>query len=222
MRSVLRSPAFWAWLTLACLPPDLLAWALGWDSLQPASMVASLAWWPVDVLGRLAALRMLIQALGGPFDEGSGRPIAGLARSWASAQSAELRVGLWSTVWALAGLVPALLLLSLGALTSPAGRIGLILLALLGLGPSLLYVLRRSVAVFFVLQGQGAGEALQSSRLRLRGRIGPFIKAFLPWMLAAWAVDGLGWLLPEPWGLPLEPLSSALELLALWQGAQAL
>ena len=222
MKSALRNPAFWAWLSLACLPPDLVAWAFGWDSLQPASVVASLAWWPMDVLGRLAALRLLLEAVGDPLAGGTSGPAPSLARAWASAGSAELRVGLWSTVWALAGLLPALLALSLGALEHPTGRAVFILLALLGLGPSLVYVLRRWVAVFFVLQGQGAGTALRSSRDRLHGKMGPFIRALLPWMLAAWAVDGLIWLIPDPWGLPLEPLGSALELLGLWRGAQAL
>jgi hypothetical protein len=220
MKSALRSPAFWAWLTLACLPPDLCAWARGWDSLEPASVLLALAWWPVDVLGRLAALTLLLDAVGNPL--ANGGPAPGLARAWASAQSAELRVGLWSTVWALAGLVPALLAFSLGALEWPFGRIVLILLAAAGLVPALLYVLRRSLAIFFVLQGQPAGDALGSSRDRLQGRLWPFIRAFLPWILAAWALDGLIWLLPDPWGLPLEPLSSALELLGLWRGAQAL
>ncbi|HTB35279.1 MAG TPA: hypothetical protein VK842_10475 [bacterium] len=218
---MLRSPAFWAWLSLACLPPDLLAWAFGWDSLQPASVLVSLAWWPLDVLGRLAALRMLLDAPGGAWPAAPSQSPS-LARAWASAQSAELRVGLWSSVWALAGLVPALLAFSLGGWGLPWGRGLLILLALLGLVPALLYVLRRWLAVFFVLRGQGAGAALESSRDRLRGKMGPFIRAFLPWLLAAWALDGAGWLLPGPWGLPLEPLSTALELLGLWKGAQAL
>jgi hypothetical protein len=222
MLRALRSPAFWAWLTLACLPPDLLAWAMGWDSLQPASVVVALAWWPVDVLGRLAALQLLLAAAGDPLALGQPAAAPSLGRAWSSAQSAELRVGLWSTVWALAGLVPALLAFSLGALERPGGQLVLILLAVLGLVPALLYVLRRCLAVFFVLQGQSAGQALPSSVDRLRGRMGPFIRALLPWMLAAWAVDGLIWLLPDPWGLPLEPLGSALELLGLWHGAGAL
>jgi hypothetical protein len=222
VKAALRSPAFWGWLALACLPPDLLAWALGWDSLRPAAVAAALAWWPLDVLGRLAALRILLQAAGDPLAGGGAAPAPGLGRAWASAASAELRVGLWSTVGALAGLVPALLLFSLGALAWPGGRWLLISLAGLGLAPSVLYVCRRSAAVFYVLQGQAAADALQSSRRRMAGKMGAFIRAFLPWLLAAWAVDGLGWMLPDPWGLPLEPLSLALELLGLWQGARAL
>ena len=222
MRSALRSPAFWAWLALASLPPDLLAWLFGWDSLQPASIAVSLAWWPVDVLGRLAALGLLLDATGPSWPTGAGTARPGLGRAWASAQSAELRVALWSTVWALAGLVPALWVLSLGALAWPAGKFLIILLAALGLAPSLVYVLRRWLAVLYVLQGWRAADALRASRERMRGKMGPFIRAFLPWMLAAWAVEGVTMLLPDPWGLPLEPLGSALELLALWRGAQAL
>jgi hypothetical protein len=222
VRAALRNPAFWGWLALACLPPDLLAWAMGWDGLQPAAILVSLAWWPLDVLGRLAALRLLVRAGGNPLADGPPAPAPGLASAWASAGSAELRVGLWSTVWALLGLLPAFVALSLGALSRPMGRGLLILLALLGLAPALLYVLRRWVAVLFVLQGRRAGSALDASRARLKGRIGPFMGAFLPWMLAAWGVEALSWALPNAWGLPLEPLGMALELLALWRGAQAL
>jgi hypothetical protein len=222
VKAALRNPAFWGWLALACLPPDLLAWALGWDGLQPGAILVSLAWWPLDVLGRLAALRLLLRAEGNPLAEASPGPAPGLAAAWASAGSAELRVGLWSTVWALLGLLPAFLILSLGALAHPLGRGLLILAGLLGLAPALLYVLRRWVAVFFVLQGRGASGALEASRARMEGKMGPFLWAFLPWMLAAWAVEGVSWALPGAWGLPLEPVGMALELLALWRGAQAL
>ena len=222
MKAALRNPAFWAWLSLACLPPDLLAWALGWDGLQPGGILVSLAWWPLDVLGRLAALRLLLRAEGNPLAEGPSGPAPSLVSAWASAGSAELRVGLWSTVWALLGLVPAFMVLSLGALAHPLGRGLLILLALLGLVPALIYVLRRWVAVLYVLQGRHAADALEASRARLKGKMRPFIRAFLPWMLAAWAVEGLSWALPGAWGLPLEPVGTALELLALWRGAQAL
>ena len=221
MKRALLTPAFWAWLALASLPPDLLAWAMGWDAMRPAYLAVALAWWPVEVLAGLAALRLLLREEGNPLADGPAAE-PGLARAWASAQSAELRVALWGTVWALAGLLPAALVLSLGALASVPGRALFILLAALGVGPALLYGLRRSVAVFYVLQGQRAGQALDSSRRRLTGKIWPFIRAFLPWLAEAWALDGLGWCLPEPWGLPLEPLSAALELLGLWRAARAL
>jgi uncharacterized membrane protein YqaE (UPF0057 family) len=197
---------------LAGLPVDLWAWARGWDLMDPAYLALSLAWWPVDVLGRLMALRLLMgpQATADPW------------RQLPSALSAEIRVGLWMTALFLAGLVPAVGLFSIQGIQS-RGWIGAELgLGLLGLIPGLVYALTRLLAPLFVLQGHRAAAALQASTLSLRGHLRPFLRAFLPWMLAGWAVEGLGWLLPDPWGLALTPLATALELNALLRGSSAL
>ena len=212
MRPAWRRPAFWAWLALAGLPVDLWAWARGWNLVDPAYLGLSLAWWPVDALGRLMALSLLLP----------DPPPMPAWRRLPSALSAEIRVGLWSTCVLLAGLVPAIALFSLKGFQGPVWLALELGLTALGLLPGLLYGLRRLLAPLLVLGGAGAADALHGSAQRLRGRLRPFLRAFLPWMLAAWALDGLSWLLPDPWGLALTPPSTALELIALLRGASAL
>ena len=180
--------------------------------MDPAYLALSLAWWPVDALGRLMALRLLM----GP------RATADPWRQLPSALSAEIRVGLWMTAIFLAGLLPAVFLLSVKGIQAP-GWVGAELgLGLLGLLPGVLYALHRLLAPLYVLQGDRAADALQASTKRLRGRMIPFLRACMPWMLAAWALEGLGCALPDPWGMALTPLATALELNALLQGASAL
>lgn len=205
-----KRPAFWAWLCLAGIPVDLLAWARGWTLVDPVYLGLSLLWWPVDTLGRLMALQAL---LGGQ---------APAWRRFPAALSAEVRLSLWMTCVLLAGLVPAFFVMSWKGFQSRPWLALELGLGLLGLVPGLLYSLHRLLAPILVLEGADAADALTGSAQRLRGRMGPFLKAWLPWTLAGLALEAAGWALPDPWGLALTPLATAVELNALLRGASAL
>lgn len=221
MKPAWRQASFWAWLALACLPVDLLAWWRGWALVDPAYLGLSLLWWPLDVLGRLMALALL---LGPPASQGAWRRLG-------AALSAEVRLGLWLACGLLAGLIPAIFLLSVKGFQQPAWLAAELGLGLLGLIPGLLYALRRLLAPVLVLQGAGAADALTGSALRLKGRLKPFLRAYLPWLLAGLVLEnlsfvldlaGLGQALPDPWGGLLTPLATALELIGLARGASTL
>jgi hypothetical protein len=77
LRRALLTPAFWVWLALSALPPELISKAFGWGMADPAYLALSLLWWPADCLGRLAALRiLLVEGVGGPASSATpcGRP----------------------------------------------------------------------------------------------------------------------------------------------------
>jgi hypothetical protein len=200
LRRALLSPAFWGWLALSALPPELLSHAFGWGMADPAYLAVSLLWWPADTLGRLAALRiLLVEGVGGP---------GSLATSWRSSLSAlwpavtaEVLLSLKATIWALAGLVPCLALFSLLSPDQMLGwgwRLVLLALAVLGLVPALLYLLRRLLAPLELLRRPlKAGEALDASASRLKGRLKAFLWMALPWLAASWALDAVGMALPD-------------------------
>jgi len=204
----LRRPAFWAWLCLASLPPQLISQAKGLELVDPTYIALLLLWWPVDTLGRLGALHQLLQA--------EGRD---LRRPWAalpSALAAEILLGLRSGIWALLGLIPGIALLSyLGVETGPR-RLAVLLVLMLGLIPSALYALRRLLAPRHLLEARlSASEALDASALQLRGKLRPFLLMATPFIAASWALDGLGMALPWAMALLMGPLSLAFSLFPL-------
>jgi hypothetical protein len=207
-----QQPRFWAWLALASLPVSLLAWRMNWSLVDPAYLGLSLAWAPVDALARLMALRCLLDpgARGLPW----GR--------FASSLSAEIRVGLGSFNRVLAGLIPAFFVLSLKGFQSRAWLGFGLVLALLGALPGLFYALKRILAPIYVLRGARAYDALAASAQALDGRLLRFLRVFLPWTLAAWALQGLALALPDPWASGMDIVAGALELLALALGSSAL
>lgn len=204
----LRRPAFWAWLGLACLPPELLSQAFGLELVDPAYLALLLLWWPIDTLGRLGALGLLLGA--------QGRVTRSPWRTLPSALAAEVLLGLRSGVWALLGLLPGIALLSYVGVESGSRRAAVILLLLLGLLPSAFYALRRLLAPRELLLAPLSGsDALDASAQSLQGRLRPFLLMAAPFIIFSWALDGLG--LALPWGLALAlgPLSLALALLPL-------
>jgi hypothetical protein len=206
--SQLRRPAVWGWLTLACLPPELLSQAYGWELVDPAYLAVLLLWWPLDTLGRLGAL--------GEMLSGDGFELRSPLKALPSALAAEILVGLRSGVLALAGLVPGIALLSYVGLEHVPRRLAVIVLLLLGLLPSLLYALRRLLAPrFLMLAPMKAAEALNASAQALQNGLRPFLLMAAPFIVASWCIDGLG--LALPWGvaLVLGPLGLALSLLPL-------
>ena len=196
----LASPALWAWLALSALPPELLSRARGWDMVDPAYLAVTLLWWPFDTLGRLAALRILLQD--GAARSGDGT--TAWRAPWSalgSALAAEILLGLRSTALALLGLIPALAALSLvspDALSLWSVRLALLGLGVLGLLPAALYVLKRLLAPLELLRGPlRAGEALDASEKRLRGSLFLFLKMALPWIALSWMLDGAALALPD-------------------------
>ena len=210
--SALRRPAFWAWLCLASVPPELISQARGLELVDPAYAALLLVWWPVDTLGRLGALRAL---LGPSTSSGQVR----LRQPWAalpSALAAEILLGLRSGIWALLGLIPGIALFSYLGLETGPRRAAVIVLLLAGLLPSAYYALQRSLAPRQLLEAPlGASEALDASAQQLKGRLRSFLLMAAPLIVASWAVDGLGMLLPWGLALALGPVSLALELLPL-------
>jgi len=193
------------------VPVDLWAWWRGWSLVDPPYLALSLLWWPVDGMARLMALSLLMDPAP--------------ARAWRrypALLSTEVRVGLWSTCLFLAGLLPAIFLMSLKGFQDKSWLAAELLLAGLGLLPGVYYLLYRSLAPLLVLRGAGAADALSTSARQIHGHLGPFLRAALPWLWAGWALEGLGWLAPDPWGLALAPLATALEFNALVRGASAL
>lgn len=215
-RAPFLRPAFWLWLCLSAWPPELIAHAMGWDLMAPGYVALLLLWWPLDSLGRLGALRVLLAS------GGCAGPAGGVALRAALpiALSAEISAGLRSSALALLGLVPAAALLSLVGLESRAWRWALGGLALLGLLPAFVFLLKRALAPLGVLLGsaQSGREALDGSMRQMDGRIVVFLRAGLPWMAAAWLLDGLSLGLPGSAALALSPLSLALGLLGLLRG----
>ena len=204
----LGRPAFWGWLCLASLPPELISQALGWELVDPGYIALLLLWWPLDTLGRLAALRELLSP--------ATPELRGAVTALPSALAAEILVGLRSGVLALAGLVPAIAVLSYLGVGTPAARVLLLALALVGLLPSALYALRRMLAPRqLLLAPLNASQALDASAQTLHGHLRPFLLLAAPLIVASWALDLGG--LALPWGvaLALGPLSLALELLPL-------
>lgn len=214
MKRALRHPAFWAWLVLAAVPADLLAWAKGWDMVDPAYLALGLLWWPVDSLGRLGALRLLVQA------REPGTAAGSLARRLPSALAAEVLLGLRSTVLLLAGLVPALAVASLAGLESRWAQLSVAALAVGGVLPCVWYNLLRWQAPLHVLDGANASEALDLSAAQVGARAGDFLRRLWPWLALGWALDAAAWLLPDPWGLALAPFSAAAGLLGLLKAAR--
>jgi hypothetical protein len=180
---------------------------------DPAYLALSLLWWPADCLGRLAALRiLLVQGVGGPASSATAwRP--SLSALW-PAVAAEVLLSLRATIMALAGLIPSLALFSL---LSPGQLLGwawrLVLLALL---PALFYLLRRLLAPLELLRRPlKAGEALDASATRLKGRLKAFLWMALPWLAASWALDAMGMALPDWIALILALPSLAASVLPI-------
>jgi hypothetical protein len=193
---------------------------MGWDIVDPGYLGVMLVWWPVDVFGRLMALGCLLGMGTGVLLD---RPFAAGARAAVSALAAEVLVGIKVCVPALAGLVPAIAVLSFGVPQTVPGRIGLLLLAALGLLPALHYFLSRALAPIHILRsGLSATGALEASARQTRGRFTLFLRLALPWTLGAWALDGLALAVPDPWALLLGPLSLAASLLAFRRADQGL
>lgn len=201
----LRRPRFWLWLCLSAWPPELIAQAAGWDLMDPRYLGLLLAWWPLDTLGRLGALALLVDAPGP-----RGRLDSGLLRS---ALAAEVLLGLKASALALLGLVPALAILSFGRKAwLPLAAVA----AIAGLLPAARFALRRLLAPLWLLrQPLNAGQALAASARQTSGRFRLFLGLALPWVALSWALDGLGLALPEGLALALAPLSLACGLLAL-------
>ncbi|HTA17614.1 MAG TPA: hypothetical protein VK786_07700, partial [bacterium] len=132
---------------------------------------------------------------------------------------AEILLSLRATILALAGLIPCLALFSL---LSPAellcwtGRLALLALAVLGLLPALVYLLRRLLAPLELLRRPlKAGEALDASATRLKGRLKAFLWMALPWLAASWALDAAGLALPDWIALILALPSLAASVLPI-------
>jgi hypothetical protein len=206
--SSLQDPRFWAWLALAAWPPALLSWLSGWDLVDPRYLGALLAWWPMDMLGRLGALALLL----GPSPRTPRQALG-------PALAAEVLLGLKAATLALLGLIPALALLSLDrAWTLPA--VGL---AALGLIPALGYSLKRLLAPLWLLREDlNASAALGASAQQTSGRLSLFLRRLLPWLGLSLGLELLGLGLAEAWGLLLTPLSLALGLIGLRAADRAL
>lgn len=222
LRRALSSPALWAWLALSALPPELLSRAFGWSLADPAYLVASLLWWPVDTFGRLEALNILLtRGLGSPGTPGAPTAWRPPRAALGSALAAEVLLSLRAAALALLGLLPCLALLSLlgpDQLLHWGWRLLLLALAGLGLLPTAFYVLRRLLAPLELLRRPlTAGEALDASELRLRGRLTAFLKLAWPWIALSWALDLAGLALPDALalGLALPSLAASVVPIAL-------
>lgn len=197
----LRSPRFWGWLILGCWPPALAAWATGWDLVDPRYLGLLLLSWPLDVLGRLGALAVLLP-----------RTARGPLQALAAALGAEVLLGLKLAGLALLGLLPALALLSLD---HPGLRPWAWVAGALGLLPAALYGLRRLLALVWVLKEPcSASRALAAAAAQTKGRTTLFLRLAGPWL-----VLGLGLSLLDlgggAWSLLLSPLAAACGLLGL-------
>jgi hypothetical protein len=211
----LRAPSLWAWLALSALPPELFSRAMHWDVVDPPYLLVMLLWWPVDTLGRLAALRILLAA------KDADAPWRSPWSALPAALSAEILLALRGTALLLAGFMPVLALASLlrpDQLVRWSFRCGLLILALLGMLPALLYTVRRLLAPLEILRKRlGAGAALDASEKRLRGRLKSFLWLAWPWLAAAWILDAAGLALPD-WialALALPSLAASVAPLAL-------
>jgi hypothetical protein len=219
-----RRPSFWAWLALSALPPDLLSHAFGLDVVDPAYLVVCLLWWPLDVWGRLEALRLVLAE--------SGLEVRPARTALASCLGAEILLSLRCSVLILAGMLPALALFSLegkeilGSLIAlknghpAAGNWALSLawagLILAGLLPVTLYILRRlSAPQELLLRPLRSGEALDQAAARTRGRLGALLALALPWAALGWGLDLIGLALPDSLSLALELPSLAAGLAAV-------
>ncbi len=205
-----RRPAFWLWLALSAWPPELISDALGLQIVDPGYVGLMLAWWPLDVLAKLGALAVLLDAGGlAPHRRGPWPALP-------SALSAEVLLGLRTAALGLLGLVPGVALLSLAGIDTPIKRWSVSLLCLAGLIPALLYTLRRLLSSLdLLLAPVNAGAALDASANRLKGRLWAFLKLAWPWLALSLALDGLGLVVEGPAGLPLSLLSLALSILPL-------
>lgn len=202
-KRALKNPRFWAWLALAAWPPALLGSLAGWDLMDPRTLGALLLWWPMDALGRLGALSLLLSA------PGQRTP----AQALAPALAAELLLGLKASALALLGLVPAIALLSLD---QAAFRPAALLLAILGLVPAVYYALKRLLAPLWLLRSPlNATQALDASAAQTSGRFKLFLRLALPWVAVSLGLELLSLGVPDAAALLLAPLGLACGLLAL-------
>lgn len=173
-------------MLLAAVPPELLAAWKQWDIVEPGYLGSLILWWPVDAWMRLALLAWLLQSLR------PERPLRRPRRALASAINAEALLSLRSGVLGLLGLLPALTLLAWAGVGAAGVRVGILLLAGLGLLPAVAYFLRRSLAPgALLLQPLRGAEALDWSRDRLARGLGHFLRMALPWWCLGLALDGL-------------------------------
>jgi hypothetical protein len=214
----LKKPAFWLWLILSAWPPELAARAFGWEIVDPAYIGVMLVWWPVDVLARLAALKILLEGTDGPVGHHYAEPWAALRATL----TAEVMLSLKVCTPALLGLIPAIALASHPP-ESSGGRALLLLLAALGVLPALRYYFARVLAPIAILRHDlRAHDALDASAQQTRGRFGLFLRLLLPWTAVSWALDLVGMAAPDAVALALMPLSLAAGLLALRKADQGL
>jgi hypothetical protein len=197
----LASPAVWAWALLATVPPDALATWRGWAMVDPPYVFVSLAWWPVDSLARLAILAWLLKTAAPGFP--LRRPLTALLPAINAEAFLSVRVGVVS----LLGLLPALTFLALGGLETPALRLTLLGLGLLGLLPALIYFIHRSLAFAGLLREALTGpEALAWSQARLKDRLVSFLVIALPWWAFSLVLEGLNLVLGFEDSQPLQGL----------------
>lgn len=212
----MKKPAFWLWLLVAAWPPEIVVRVMGWDIVDPGYLGVLVAWWPVDVLGRLGALGVLIQI-------GTGGPMARPHTRWRSALAAEVLLGLKATSLALLGLIPAIAALSYLGVDSPEKGLVITGLAGLGLLPATYFFMARLLAPFYILrQGLPAHAALDASARQTHGRLNLFLRLLLPWTALSWALDLGTLVLPDAAALLLAPFSLACGLLALRKADQGL
>ena len=181
---------------------------------DPGYVVVSFAWWPLDCLGRLEALRLLLRRA--CPEAGPWRPTrAALGSTLAS----EILLSLRCAAWALLGLIPAMVVFSLVdpvRLEQGGVRLALAALAAAGLLPAAYYAFARLLAPLELLRAPlGAGEALEASARRLRGRLAAFGRLAWPWLALGWFLDLAGWALPDAVALALSLPSLACGLLPL-------
>jgi hypothetical protein len=151
------------WAALAVLPPE---WARQGFSLDwRAGLAADMAWTPVALYCQLRLLRLL----GG--SAGLRRPDGPLWRPFLSILGADLLMGLRLAVTAQAGCLPALLLLAWGP-ARPATFALSAALALAGLVPAVLLLYRwLPVAAFALWRGLGPVQALEASSAAMKGTL---------------------------------------------------
>jgi len=189
--------------------------------VDPAYLVLTLLWWPMDTYGRLAALRILLtQRTQGKYASATAKIWRSSTSALGSALAAEVLASLRAGNLALVGLLPALAFLSyLGPdlLSQWTFRLGFLALVALGLLPSAFYLLRRLLAPLELLRAPlSAGEALEASATRLNGRLRPFLWLALPWLGLSWIFDAASLAFPD-WialGLALPSLAATLMPLA--------
>lgn len=178
----------------AVLPPELLAWAKGWDIVDPGYVGVQLAWWLPDLGLRLLLLEQVGRRLG------LGARRSSLPLTTLRSLAAEGRAALGLCVVALLALLPAALWTAALGLEDPLRRAGAIALALLAALPAGLYLLRRMLAPCVLLwEGGSHVQALQRSAALTQGAR-PLALILLSAGLGL-ACNQLFSLLPGPWDL---------------------